>query len=311
MRVLVSAAGTAVDNARLFEETRQGELWQQAHAAITTALLSGDRDQNPLHVVAEQARLVADADLAAIAVPGPGSHMVVVRAAAGAYADVLDGWQLPVGASQPGQVYRTGHPVITDDLATDARSYAPDPARPDSLGPGMIVPLTDTGRTEGVLFLTRARERPGFDPAQLGLLASPAFHSAVLERHFAQVCRDWALGFAAPDTFGAPAAGVAPGTVPEAHKDGPPEADVVVRGEACGGRSALLSVGLTRWNGVLDLPHLHEVQRIVASLPDLGEDVSRTRPALYGGAGFSPRLRSAEAHGELILVDLSRLYFGA
>ncbi|WBP91904.1 hypothetical protein [Kitasatospora cathayae] len=62
---------------------------------------------------------------------------------------------------------------------------------------------------------------------------------------------------------------------------------------------------------MLDLPHLHEVQRIVAALAELGENVSRTRPALYGAAGFGARLRSVEAHGELILVDLPRLYFGA
>ncbi|MFE5587645.1 hypothetical protein [Kitasatospora sp. NPDC056531] len=62
-----------------------------------------------------------------------------------------------------------------------------------------------------------------------------------------------------------------------------------------GRRQALPSVGLARWNGVLDLPHLHEVQRLVAALAELGEDVSRTRPALYGAAGFSARLRSVEA----------------
>lgn len=182
VQVLASAAGAAVDNARLFEETRQRELWQRAHTEITTALLSGDRDEHPLQVVAEQARLVAQADIAAIALPNPGSDTLVVQVAAGADADALSGWHLPVDASLSGQVYRSGRPVITEDLATNALSYTPGPAWPGALGPGMIVPLTEADRTEGVLFLTRSRGRPGFEPPQLDLLASFAAQAAVARR---------------------------------------------------------------------------------------------------------------------------------
>jgi hypothetical protein len=139
----------------------------------------------------------------------------------------------------------------------------------------------------------------------------PAFEASTLEQRFAHVCREWAVGFAGTDTFGAAAATATYGSLPAAPGLAPLDADVVIRGEAHGRPGTLLSVGRARWNELMDLHHLHEVQQVVAALAERGEDVSRTRPALYSAAGFSPRLRTAEAHGELILVDPHRLYSGA
>ncbi|WP_354637258.1 AAA family ATPase [Kitasatospora camelliae] len=138
-----------------------------------------------------------------------------------------------------------------------------------------------------------------------------AFEASLMEQQFARACRAWAVGFAASDTFGAAPATASTGFLPAASGPVPLAADVVVRGEAHGRPGTLLSVGRAHWNEVLDVQHLHEVQQVVAALAERGEDVSRTRPALYSAAGFSPRLRDAEAHGELILVDPRRLYSGA
>ena len=38
---LATAAGVAIENARLYEETRRRETWLQASAEVTTSLLSG------------------------------------------------------------------------------------------------------------------------------------------------------------------------------------------------------------------------------------------------------------------------------
>ncbi|MFJ1706680.1 ATP-binding protein [Kitasatospora sp. NPDC088346] len=139
----------------------------------------------------------------------------------------------------------------------------------------------------------------------------PVFDSSVLEQRFAQVCRERAVGFAAGDTFGAAPATASPGSLLAAPGQAPLDADVVVRGEAHGHPGTLLSVGLACCNEEMDLHHLHEIQQVVAELAERGEDVSRARPALYSAAGFSHRLRAAEARGELILVDPERLYRGA
>ncbi|MFD5462169.1 ATP-binding protein [Kitasatospora sp. NPDC127059] len=184
---------------------------------------------------------------------------------------------------------------------------------PDALRPG----VTHYRIAEPLLAFDHAVIRPHRgelerqEAARVWRAVRPAFESSVLEQRFAQVCRDWALRFAADDTFGGAPATASAGSVPAAPGQGPLGADVVVRGEARGRPGTLLSVGLARWNEVLDLHHLHEVQQVVAALAARGENVSRARPALYGAAGFSPRLRAAEAHGELVLVDPHRLYRGA
>ncbi|KIQ64650.1 hypothetical protein TR51_10510 [Kitasatospora griseola] len=185
-------------------------------------------------------------------------------------------------------------------------------ATPDALRPDM----THYGIAEPLLAFDHSVIRPHRgelerqNAARVWRAVRPAFESSVLEQQFARTCRAWVVGFATADTFGAAPATAAPGSVPAAPGKTSFDADVVVRGEAHGRPGTLLSVGTARWNEVMDLPHLHEIQQVVAALAERGEDVSRTRPALYSTAGFSPRLRAAEARGELILVDPERLYNG-
>lgn len=138
----------------------------------------------------------------------------------------------------------------------------------------------------------------------------PEFDSLVARSHFAQICRDWALHFAGPDTLGAPPRSAAHGSVADSAHPGGKElaAEVVVRGHGGVRNGSLLSVGLARWDEVMDLAHLERLRGLLDILADRGEDTTRTRPACYSGAGFSPALRAAEAQGEVVLVDLDRLY---
>jgi GAF domain-containing protein len=52
---LATAAGVAVENARLYEESRRRERWLQASADVTTNLLSGADPRQVLSVVASRA----------------------------------------------------------------------------------------------------------------------------------------------------------------------------------------------------------------------------------------------------------------
>lgn len=134
------------------------------------------------------------------------------------------------------------------------------------------------------------------------------FNGTAVPAAFAQLCRDWALRFAAPDTFGAPAATAAHGTLPQGEYGPEREAEVVVRGG--GGHRPLLSVGQARWNEIMDIHHLDRLRDVLAVLAARGEDISRARPACYGAAGFSPRLHAAQDRGDVLLVGLDRLYHG-
>ncbi|WP_328404244.1 ATP-binding protein [Streptomyces sp. NBC_00390] len=149
------------------------------------------------------------------------------------------------------------------------------------------------------------------DAAQVWQRARSVFDALVVAPDFAQVCRDWAAEFAAPDTFGAPAGTVSHGSIPGPQGSTAFDIEVVVRGASDHQQGALLSVGQAHWNEIMDLDNLRRLRHVLALLADSGEDVGRAMPACYSGAGFSPELRAAEARGEVLLVGLDRLYHGA
>ncbi|MBM4796670.1 ArsR family transcriptional regulator [Streptomyces sioyaensis] len=148
------------------------------------------------------------------------------------------------------------------------------------------------------------------DTATVWQHARATFDSAVAAPRFAQICRDWATAYAGPGTFeGDPETavrGAVSGPVGSTRLD----VDVAVRGNVDGRPGALLSVGLARWNETMDIHHLERLRHILSVLSTSGEDVGGAVPACYSGGGFGPELRAAEARGEVLLVDVDRLYHG-
>ncbi|MGK5557761.1 GAF domain-containing protein [Actinomadura kijaniata] len=174
---LATAAGVAIENARLYEETRRRERWLEASAEISTALLSGTDQREVTDLVARRAREIADADLANVAlVAGPGEGFVVV-AADGVGAQDLRGLRVPVDHPEAGAVYATGVPLRVADGGTAARA-----ARvPEGLevGPLLIVPLGQGPAARGVISVIN---RPGgaeFSDATQRLVEAFAAQAAV------------------------------------------------------------------------------------------------------------------------------------
>ncbi len=171
--------------------------------------------------------------------------------------------------------------------------------------------------TEPLLAFDHAVVRPNRsaleqeEAASVWRRARAVFDSAVLAPHFAQVCREWAANFAAPATFGATPNVAEHGSLPEPAKRACHEAEVVVCGRIGSRPDVLLSVGLARWNDVMEISHLERIRYILDVLADRGEDINRAKPACYSGAGFAPELRAAQARGEVMLVGLDQLYAGA
>lgn len=63
---LATAAGVAIENARLYGESRRSEEWQRAMAEINRELLAGSDPDGVLALIAHWARRIAHADLAVI-----------------------------------------------------------------------------------------------------------------------------------------------------------------------------------------------------------------------------------------------------
>jgi signal transduction histidine kinase len=156
---LAAAAGVAIENARLYEESRRRQRWLQASAEVTRRLLSGAHPGTVLELVTQQVLEMSGADLAVLALPEGERHELVIRHAAGEDAAKTQGLLLPE-ASLSAEVLATGEPVTVEDFGQDewvARA-ARDQMR---LGPAVIFPLGGPGKVRGVLTVGR---RPGAMP---------------------------------------------------------------------------------------------------------------------------------------------------
>ncbi|MGH3745122.1 MAG: GAF domain-containing protein, partial [Mycobacteriales bacterium] len=84
---LASAAGLAVQNARLYEQARGRQQRLEAASTITTRLLAGAALSEVLPEVVAQARVLAQADLALLVLPDPDNAQLRVEAVDGASAE--------------------------------------------------------------------------------------------------------------------------------------------------------------------------------------------------------------------------------
>ncbi|GGZ20523.1 sensor histidine kinase [Streptomyces poonensis] len=154
LATLAVAAGVAIDNARLYEESRLRERWLQASAAITHRLMSGDAQGDVLGLVAEQAREITGAALAVVAIPMTGTDSLAVELAIGDEAEAHRGLVLPTEGSLIGRAFAEGAPATSADIGRDERIAAGAP-RFAGLGPAVAVPIGSGEGARGVVLLVR------------------------------------------------------------------------------------------------------------------------------------------------------------
>jgi signal transduction histidine kinase len=97
---LAAAAGVAIENARLYEDTRRREQWVAASGEISTALLSGRDPEDVLPLLATRAAELADATTALVALPHDGEDRLVVEVAIGPASAGLVGQRLAESGSR-------------------------------------------------------------------------------------------------------------------------------------------------------------------------------------------------------------------
>ncbi|WP_267245709.1 GAF domain-containing protein [Streptomyces sp. PR69] len=175
LRVLASQAGIAIGNARLYETARQRERWIEGAAAVTTALLTGRSADDALTVVAERARILADASAGVILQPTPAGGMEIVAASTHGDPGDLIGTAIAPGSPVLEQLLG-GEPVFVEDSATDPRMTTQVRHR---FGPSMMLPLQSGGRLIGTLALPRRRHGRPYTAVER-LLASQFASQAAL-----------------------------------------------------------------------------------------------------------------------------------
>jgi signal transduction histidine kinase len=175
---LAVAAGVAIDNARLYEESRLRERWLQANAEITHALMSGGGRTDVLGLIAERAGEITGSALAAVALPMEDTGLLTVEIAVGLDAEAHRGLVLPQETTLMGLAFSTVAPAVSADVLGDDR-ISPDPPRFQGLGPAVAVPIGTRDGVRGVLLLAREAGRPSFSATETETLQAFAAQAAV------------------------------------------------------------------------------------------------------------------------------------
>src|SRR3954471_8822163 len=172
---LATAAGVAIENARLSQEARERERWREASAEVSTSLLSGTAPADVLELVARRAREICGATFATVAL-ADGDEMTV-EAADGEDAEALIGRRVEIDDVVARPVFRGGGSLILTDAAEAARGVRSPP--PVAIGPALIVPLGTGPGVRGVLSVANAPGRPAFTESSQRLLEAFAAQAAV------------------------------------------------------------------------------------------------------------------------------------
>lgn len=182
LRALATAAGTAIENAQLFSESRSRETWLNASGRITTTLLSGAPPEEVLRLVAQRAQSMAQADLAVIAMPGEEAETLTVRVwegpdHRGPATRARDATLSCAAETLLGRVYLGGRPLQTD--VSEAPDGGAEFLTRLGMGPALVLPFGPPDGARGVLVLAREGSRPDFRNSWPSMLSSFADQAAV------------------------------------------------------------------------------------------------------------------------------------
>lgn len=175
VQAMATAAGIAVENARLFEATQLGERWRRASSEVVSALLSGSDVGDVLTLVAEHGRALASAAQANVLLPAEDTPGLRIVAAAGEDAEKLQGLPVSMEDGRAGAVYASG---VAESWDTQDMPPIQRMAELVDVGSRLVVPLGESGHTRGVLVAYNRTGVP-FRPIVLDTLTAFAEQAAV------------------------------------------------------------------------------------------------------------------------------------
>ena len=175
---LATAAGVAIENARLYAEAQRQQQWLRANAEVTQRLLSEEEPRRVLEFVTQQALEIAGADLVVLALPVGTPDQLVIEHALGSGADEALGLVLRKQGSASGIVMASGNPMTIEDFSSDPR-VSPVTRDRLGLGPAVLVPLGASSHVRGVLTAGRHRGSMPLSPPAVEMLVTFAAQAGI------------------------------------------------------------------------------------------------------------------------------------
>ncbi|MFF1678534.1 GAF domain-containing protein [Streptomyces sp. NPDC058256] len=175
---LAVAAGVAIENARLYEETTLRERWQRASGKVTSMLLTGAPSADVMELIVDEARKIVSADMGLIAERVPGEEALRPALAVGLGREERSGLVLSALDGFVGAALGAAEPVVSVDIEHDSRTGEGE-AQWVGLGPVVAVPLGAGGKPRGVLLLGRVPGGTPFGDVDTGPLLGFADQAAL------------------------------------------------------------------------------------------------------------------------------------
>ncbi|PRC44179.1 histidine kinase, partial [Mycobacterium sp. ITM-2017-0098] len=169
VQALAAAAGIAIENARLYEQSKIRQSWIEATRDIGTEMLTGVDPATVFDLVADKSRMLSGAQSTLVAVrpdfdePDGRIDELAVVATAGDGAGALP-TDVPTIGTVVGDVFSTQSPRRFDSLELSPQHVAP--------GPALVLPLRATGTVAGVLIALRPHGAPPFSADELDMMAA-------------------------------------------------------------------------------------------------------------------------------------------
>ncbi|MDQ1050962.1 GAF domain-containing sensor histidine kinase [Streptomyces sp. V4I2] len=282
LSTLAVAAGVAIDNARLYEESRLRERWLRASAEIAHSLMSGSARGDVLALIAERATEITGAALAVVAVPMENTDALTVELAIGQEAEAHRGLVLPVDGSLIGEAFTHGVAVASPDVSDDERITA-GPPRFRGLGPAVAVPIGSGDGVRGVVLLVREAGGTVFSEQETEPLKAFAAQAAVA-MELAEHRRDAEQIAVLQDR------------------------DRIARDLHDLAIQRLFATGMTLQSAGRFIEHTEASERVLRAVDDLDETIKIIRSTIFGlreregASGPGLRARAVRVAGEAALV---------
>jgi signal transduction histidine kinase len=172
VQALAAAAGIAIDNARLYAQSKARQSWIEATRDIGTELLSGADPATVFRLIASEALQLTSAMTTLVAVPDddevPAADVTDLVVVATAGDDLTqDSATIPVSATPIGEAFLQRKPGRFDSIEIDGA------------GPALVLPLRTTDTVAGVLVALRREGAYPFTEEQLDMMAAFADQAAL------------------------------------------------------------------------------------------------------------------------------------